>query len=57
MKSPSIVGITCLLFTVLLVPWAPTLQAQEEMYAARRQALMNSMDGGFAVFFSDAGHR
>jgi len=30
------------------------LSAQEEMYAARRQALMNSMDGGFAVLFSDA---
>lgn len=38
---------------VLLATTAP-ISAQEEMYADRRQELMSSLDGGFAVLFSDA---
>jgi Xaa-Pro aminopeptidase len=37
---------------LLLLPGAS--HAQEDVYAARRQALMRTLDGGFAVLFSDA---
>lgn len=43
-----------LLCATLLLTLGMPVGAQEEMYAARRQALMASMDDGFAVLFSDA---
>jgi len=46
-------NIVLLGLAVLLLATSP-ISAQEEMYAARRQELLNSMDGGFAVLFSDA---
>ncbi len=42
-----------LLFAFLLGPWGQALTAQEEMYAARRRALMDSMDGGMAVLYAN----
>jgi Xaa-Pro aminopeptidase len=45
--------VVVLVAAILLVGRSPTY-AQEDMYAARREALMGSMDGGFAILFSDA---
>jgi len=42
------------LLGILLLPVSGSVSAQEEVYAARRQALMDGLDGGFAVLFSDA---
>jgi Xaa-Pro aminopeptidase len=44
----------CLFFACLLGTWTPTLSAQEQIYAARRLALLDSMEDGFAVLTSDA---
>ncbi len=43
-----------LLIVCLVGSWAPALSGQEEMYAARRRALMDSMEDGFAILSSDA---
>ncbi len=48
LKKPVLLGV------VLLLLMGTPLVAQEEIYAARRQALMASMDDAFAVLFSDA---
>ncbi|MFC1639395.1 aminopeptidase P N-terminal domain-containing protein [Gemmatimonadota bacterium] len=45
---------TILLAAATLLSAILPVSAQEEMYAARRQALLNSMEDGFAVLFSDA---
>ena len=42
------------LFGIILLAVSLPAHAQEDMYAARRGALLGSMDGGFAVLFSDA---
>jgi len=43
-----------ILLGTLLLPMGGGASAQEEMYAARRQTLMDGLDGGFAVLFSNA---
>jgi Xaa-Pro aminopeptidase len=45
--------LTLLALAALVIILCPT-SAQEEMYAARRQALMNSLEGGVAILTSDA---
>lgn len=42
------------LLVVLFLLGSGAASAQEDMYAARRQTLMEAMDGDFAVLFSDA---
>jgi Xaa-Pro aminopeptidase len=53
MRRPIVERSVLILATFLLGAWAPPLQAQHEMYAARRQALMESVGEGVVVLFSD----
>ena len=46
--------IAVLLSLILLLPGVGEVSGQEEIYAARRQRLMDSVEEGFLVFFSHA---